>query len=316
MEVVPVFNPASPLAKAIAEFFYFILIICGVVLAIVGGIITWSLARYRARPGEGEPPQTTGNTPLEFAWTLIPLVLVGWMCFLAARTMGAADPEAPKQGRAPDLVVVGHQWWWEARYPNSGAVTANEIHIPTGRRLLVELNSADVIHDFWAPRLSRKMDAVPGHPNRFWLQADAPGRYQGFCAEYCGTQHAWMQFLVFAQTPPEFANWEHQQAQAARQPAAGDAQRGARLFEQMTCANCHALQGTRPGLPAGGQAGPDLTHLASRQTLAAGVVQNNAVNLRRWLENPQQIKPGTLMPNLKLTDAQVADLVRYLEGLK
>ncbi len=251
-----------------------------------------------------------GNKGLEIVWTAIPLLLVTLMFVLTTRAMNRTDPLPEKQD--PDLVVIGHQWWWEARYPKSGAVTANEIHIPIGRRLLLLLKSADVIHDFWVPQLGRKMDMIPGHPNEMWLEADQPGTYLGTCAEYCGMQHAWMRISVIAQPAAEFEAWQQQQLQPAANPALPAPARGALTFQQMTCANCHAINGT----PARAQVGPDLTHLADRQTLAAGLLENSPTNLARWLRNPQSFKAGSLMPNLHLTEAQVTDLVSYLDQRK
>ncbi len=310
LEAVPVFSPASPQAKVIVDFFYVVLGICGVILAIVTGLIVISLVRFRSAPGSTEPAQTVGNKRIEFAWTIIPLLIVLCLFVLTARAMNQSDP-VPRELH-PDLVVTGHQWWWEARYPGSGAATANEIHVPVGRRLLVRLESADVIHDFWAPRLGRKVDAVPGHPNYVWLQPSQAGTYLGACAEYCGTEHAWMRFLVIAEPPAEFEQWQQHQSLVAARPASEAAQRGAQVFQQMTCANCHAIAGTA----AKAAVAPDLTHVASRRTLAAGVLENSPRNLAAWLADPQKIKPGALMPNLQLTPAQVSDLLAYLEELK
>jgi cytochrome c oxidase subunit 2 len=310
MQALPVFSPASPQAAAITSLFEVILVICGVILLVVTGMVAYSLLRFRARPGGAEPRQAEGSKGLEFTWTAIPLVLVTWIFVLTARGMNRADPMPGKLDA--DLVVSGHQWWWEARYADSGAVTANEIHIPVGQRLLVRLESADVIHDFWAPQLGRKMDMVPGHPNHIWLEADQPGTYAGVCAEYCGTQHAWMRFVVIAQAPATFEAWQREQLQPAGQPASPEAIEGARTFQDKTCANCHAINGTS----ARARVGPDLTHVGERTTLAAGVMQNTRANLARWLRNPQAFKAGSLMPNLQLTETQVNDLVNYLEPQK
>jgi len=306
MQAVPVFTPASPEAQAMLDLTEVVLIICGIILAIVTGLVTWCLVRYRAKPGDPEPPQTVGNKPIEITWTVIPLLVVVALFVLTARAMNLTDPVT--KNRPPDLVVIGHQWWWEARYP-SGVITANEIHIPAGKRLLLEVQSADVIHDFWAPELGRKIDMVPGHPNQIWLSAAEPGVYQGECAEYCGTEHAWMRFLVIAHPPEQFQEWEKRQLQPEPTPSNPAAVRGASLFQEMTCANCHALRGTA----ATAQFGPDLSHLAERQTLAAGVIRNTPAELARWLKDPQSIKPGVLMPDLRLSDTQVADIVAYLE---
>ncbi|HEV2392569.1 MAG TPA: cytochrome c oxidase subunit II [Verrucomicrobiae bacterium] len=310
MSIVPVFSPASPQAKVIVDLFYIVLGVCAVILTIVTGLITWSLLRFRGRADSPEPRQTFGSVPVEVAWTLIPLLVVICLFVLTARAMNQSDP-LPAQLRA-DLVITGHQWWWEARYPNSGVVAANEIHIPAGARWLVRLEAADVIHDFWAPRLGRKMDMIPGHPNYIWLEAQRPGTYSGACAEYCGAQHSWMRFSVIAQPPGAFEQWQQEQLRPLPTPASGPGAQGEKLFSTLTCANCHSVgqAAARPSIA------PDLTHLAGRQTLAGGVLENTPANLVRWLRSPQAIKPGSLMPNLQLTQQQAAELAAYLEPQK
>ena len=223
--------------------------------------------------------------------------------------MGISDPPPPPN---PDIVVVGHQWWWEARYTESGAIVANEIHIPAGKPLAVKLDAADVLHEFWVPELSRKMTTVPGHPNHIWIQADKPGTYLGFCSEFCGTQHAWMHFLIVAEPQEEFRKWEQAQLAAAPSPSSDNAQKGLALFQQMSCVNCHAIKGTA----AAAQVGPDLTHFASRKQIGAGIVENTPENLRRWLRDPQQVKVGIKMPNFKFTDQQFTEVADYIETLK
>ena len=174
--------------------------------------------RFRWREGEADPHQLAGNKTIEIIWTAIPCVIVVALFALTARTMSLSDPPpAP----TPDLVVIGHQWWWEARYPKSGVVAANEIHIPVGKALSVRLDSADVLHEFWVPELARKITAVPGHPNHIWIEADKPGTYLGICSEFCGTQHAWMHFLIVAEPQAEFDAWEKAQLQPAATPAGG-----------------------------------------------------------------------------------------------
>jgi cytochrome c oxidase subunit II len=303
---IPVFNPNSPHAEAIFHTFNVALVVSLVIFAIVTGLVGYCLLRFRGRPEAAEPPQIAGNKPLEITWTIIPLLLLVWLFFLSARTMNASDPKPDPE---PDLVVIGHQWWWEARYPKSGAVTANEIHIPTGQSLYVRVLASDVIHDFWVPQLGRKMDMIPGWTNYLWIGANQPDTYLGTCSEYCGAQHAWMRLQVMAQTPAEFEAWQQQQLQPAATPA--DVQ-GAREFVQLTCVNCHAIR----GIPIRAEAAPDLTHFGSRQTIGTGVISNTPTNLARWLANPQAIKPGTLMPNLQLTAAQIDHLVNYLEACK
>jgi cytochrome c oxidase subunit 2 len=230
--------------------------------------------------------------------------------FVTIQTMAVAD--APREpGRAPDLIVTAHQWWWEARYAN-GTVTAGEIHIPIGRRLLTQIDSSDVIHDFWVPQLARKMDAVPGLPAYIWLEADAAGEYQGACAEFCGVQHAWMRLLVVAEPEAQFSSWLQRQSQSARTPAGGAAAEGARLFEQKNCGNCHAISGTQ----AAGRSAPDLTHIASRRLLGSGTSGNTPPDLMQWISAPQSAKPGNRMPDAHLSGPESQALLAYLETLE
>jgi cytochrome c oxidase subunit 2 len=198
------------------------------------------------------------------------------------------------------------------RYPQTSVVTANEIHIPVGRKWLVRLESADVIHDFWVPALARKMQMIPGQTNHIWLEANAPGTYDGICAEYCGAGHSWMRFSVIAESPAAFDAWLRGQKNPAAIPAADSAQTGLKNLQAMTCINCHSIR----GVFVAANAAPDLTHLADRTILGAGVLSNTETNLFRWLKNPQDFKPGCFMPNLKLTDAQAGTLTSYLETLK
>ena len=269
-------------------------------------LVVYCVLRFRAS-GARESEQVEGNTRLEIAWTIAPILILVWLLVLTVRAMNASDPPID---RDPDVTIIGHQWWWEARYP-SGAVTANEIHIPTGKPLVVRLEASDVIHDFWVPELGRKIDATPGRPTSIWLQADHPGTYAGTCAEYCGTQHAWMRILVVAEAPEAFAEWERHQLAPAPLPTEAAATRGATTFNAMTCVRCHAI-GSAPDA----RFAPDLTHLASRTTLGAGAIPNTPTDLTHWLQDPQGIKTGCHMPNAQLTDAQVADLVAYFETLR
>jgi len=304
-----VFHYESPQAGAISDLFILVLMVCLVILIIVTAMVVLGLIRFRAKPGDADPPPSHGNWKLETAWTVIPLIVLIWLLTLTARGMKDSDPPIDQKS---DILVTSHQWWWEARYLNGGLTTANEIHIPVGVKQLLTLESADVIHDFWVPRLAPKMDIVPGHPNRLWLEADKPGVYLGTCSEFCGAQHAQMHLLIIAESASEFAAWENQQEKPTTSVPAGAAQKGSQLFQQLTCVNCHTVTGT----PAKGQAAPDLTHFASRQTFGAVILANNPENLSRWLKNPQDIKPAVLMPNLKLTDTQVSDLTAYLEALR
>jgi cytochrome c oxidase subunit 2 len=302
---IPVFHTFSRETAGISHLFIIVLIICGIILAIVIGMIGYGLIFFRQKPGSADPAPHFGNRKLEITWTVGPILIITWLFVLTVYGMRQSDPAANRQ---PDLIVIGHQWWWEVRYPQSGVVTANEIHIPVGRQWLVQLESADVIHNFWVPALAHKIQAIPGQTNHIWLEADVPRTFDGACAEYCGADHAWMRFSVIAEPPTEFDGWLSNQ----ENPAIGSSQDGLKLFQTMTCVNCHSIR----GVSVAANAAPDLTHLADRTILGGGVLPNTETNLFRWLKNPQAIKPGCLMPDLKLTDAQAGALASYLETLK
>jgi cytochrome c oxidase subunit 2 len=302
------FAPQAPGTHAIVGLWEISLVVFTLIFAFVVCMIVYSLMRFRWREGEPDPDQIAGNSKVELIWTVIPFLIVIILCALTVRTMGLADPPAAPE---PDLIVTGHQWWWEAQYVKTGVITANEIHIPVGKALSVRLDASDVLHEFWVPELARKMTTVPGHPNHIWVQADKAGTYNGVCSEFCGTEHAWMRFLVVAEPPEQFAEWEKAQLAPAAQPT-GDAAKGLALFEQMSCVSCHAIKGT----PANAHVAPDLTHFASRRQLGAGIDPNTPQTLREWLQDPQHVKPGVLMPNFKFTEEQINDLVAYFETLK
>ena len=299
--VLRVLEPDSPQARAIFDLGVVSSIIFASIFVIVAGIIVFALMRFRWREGEPDPHQLAGNLKIEID---LSRVLAGPFC-----AMNLADPPPPPD---PDIVVTGHQWWWEGRYPKSGVVVANEFHIPVGKPMSLRLEAADVLHEFWVPQLARKITEVPGHPNHIWLQADKPGTYLGVCSEFCGTEHAWMHFLIVAEPQAEFDAWEKAQLQSAATPPAGSAADGFALFQKSICANCHAINGATAQV----QVGPDLTHFASRRQLGAGIADNTPENLRRWMADPQQIKPGVRMPDFKFTDEQVTQIVDYLETLK
>jgi len=305
------FAPQSPMAQSISNIFILTLWIGAAVLILVTVLVTIAIIRFRHRPGDDEDPkQVYGNRRLEIAWTAAPALLLIFLFALTVKTSFTSDPTV--SSKDPDVVVIGHQWWWEIRYPKYGVVTANEVHMPVGQKIIGDFESADVIHDFWVPELGRKIDMIPGHPNQMYIQVDKSGTYLGTCAEYCGTEHAWMRIRVIAQTPEEFAAWIKSQQQVPAVPTTGEAAKGAQLFQAIPCQSCHTIAGTA----ANGTVGPDLTHFASRQTLGTGVLDNNAGTLTAWLSNPQAIKPGILMPNLKLTNDQITALVAYMETLK
>jgi cytochrome c oxidase subunit 2 len=300
----------SPQARAINELLQNTFLICGAILAIVTGLIAYCVLRFRKRD-DAEPKQVEGHTRLEIAWTIAPALILIALFALTVRAVRGSDPEVAVND--PDLTVVAHQWWWEVRY-KSGAITANEIHIPTGRPLTIRVESADVVHDFWVPDLGRKIDAIPGTPVAIQMQADEPGTYLGACAEYCGTQHAWMRIVVVAEKPDAFDAWERHQLEPALAPVSEAAVRGERIYNDRTCVDCHAISSrtnTRPERVA-----PDLTHIAERTTLGAGVMNNTPEELKRWLQHPQDVKSGSHMPDVRLNDQEVADVVAYFEELK
>jgi cytochrome c oxidase subunit II len=305
------FIPRSSLANGITHLFTTTLVIAAIVFVLVTGLVLYVSFRYRAKRDGKEPKQVFGNRPLEMAWTVTPALVLGFLLAYTVVTMNIADPSIP-EGQQPDVIITGHQWWWEVRYLKSGVITANELHLPVGKRLLAEVVSSDVIHSFWVPQISRKIDATPGYTAHLWLEADQPGVYQGSCAEYCGTQHAWMRIQVFAESKTDFDAWQKQQLVIPTTPLSGDAAKGAVLFQQLTCSSCHTIAGT----PANAQIGPNLTHVASRPTIGGGVLDNSPASLTKWIANPQVIKPGVLMPNLELSITQINELVAYLEAIK
>ena len=318
--ITSIFSPVSTPAYTIQELAVMVLIMSAGVFLLVAGGLTYSVIRFRARRGDerGEPAQIYGSGPVEAAWTVVPFIIVIVLSLATARTIYNIQA-APKPANALDVTVIGRQWWWEVRYPKLGIVTANEIHLPMSdstsdstrrRRTFLRLESADVVHSFWVPRLGGKMDLIPGDVNDMWVEPFQPGVYLGQCAEYCGTQHAGMFLRVVVETPEEFERW----VKAQQQPAAEDPSvaAGRRVFMTTACVSCHAVQGTM----ANGLYGPDLTHLMSRETLGAGVIPNTKEKLRAWIRNPGEFKPGVLMPPMQLTDRELDQLVAYMATLR
>jgi cytochrome c oxidase subunit 2 len=303
-------DPQSPLARAIYDLGIVSGIIFALIFIIVAGGIVYAILRFRARSGEPDPKQIAGNKKVEVTWTVIPFLIVLLLFALTIQAMNRVDPPpAP----LADLVVTGHQFWWQADYAASGVTTANEIHIPTGKPLSVRLESKDVLHEFWVPKLTRKMSNVPGQPNHIWLQADKPGTYIGQCSEFCGTQHAWMRILVLAEGPAQFEQWQQAQLRPAQAPTSSAAVKGLEVFRTSTCINCHAINGV---VGANSRVAPDLTHVAGRRQLGAGILENTPANMRLWLKSPQHIKLGALMPDFSFTDEQLDQLSEYLSTLR
>lgn len=297
-------------ASSLYDVFSTFMIVAVLVLVIIASVVGYIIYKYRAGNREEPPPPNHGNRPVEITLTLITAAVGVFLFYLSLSTM--LDINRPIDTRQPDLIITGHQWWWEVEYPGEGVTTANEIHIPTGEELVFELRTADVIHSFWVPALGRKMDLISGDTTHLRYTVDEAGTYLGTCSEFCGTQHAWMRIRVKARPPGDFQRWLRRKAQPAAPPADSMAARGKRLFHRLTCSNCHAIDGTS----ANGNIGPNLTHVSSRETLLAGRLNNTKKNLRRWLKNPQKIKPGAHMPKFILSDKQLTALVAYLEGLE
>jgi cytochrome c oxidase subunit 2 len=248
------------------------------------------------------------------AWTIIPILIVVALFMATARVIALVQNTSPP-GNAIAVTAIGHQFWWEYRYPQLGVVTANELHLPVSDPVhptptFITLLSADTDHSFWVPRLGGKTDLIPNHPNSMWIDPQQTGVYLGQCAQYCGTQHAKMLLRVYVQSKDDFDLWIRQQ----RQPAfVNDAvAQGQRIFETTACINCHTVSGT----VANGRFGPDLTHLMSRDTIAAGAAPNTPENLRLWIRNPNTIKPGSLMPAMELDEQELNALTAYLETLR
>lgn len=315
------FEPLSTPAENIREIALLTCGICAVIFLIVGGLIAYATVRFRAKPEDErqEPPQIYGSFQIELAWTVIPVIIVFSLILVTARMVGQIQSATlPKD--ALQIKLVGHQWWWEVHYPDHGVVTANELHVPLsveGNRKFtrIVLDSVDVIHSFWVPQLAGKTDLIPNHLNETWIEPKATGTYLGNCAEYCGTQHANMLLRVVVETPEEFQAWIEAQKAAPAPAAAGEDPQvtaGRKVYMNTSCVNCHVIRST----PSKGIFGPDLTHLMSRQTIGAGVEPLNQETLRRWIRDPQEVKPGCLMPNMQLTDAEVDQLTAYLETLR
>ena len=280
------------------------------IFAVVATVLLIAILRFRERDPDALPAQIRGNARLELAWTIAPAIV---LTFIAFPTVGAIfRTQAPSAPDALKVRVVGHQWWWEFQYPDLGITTASDLYLPLGQRVALELGSVDVIHSFWVPGLGGKRDTPPGQHTRILLTPSAPGEYPGQCAEFCGASHANMRHLAVVLPAPEFQAWVAAQKAPAAEPAEGSPAAGGRqVFTTQACVGCHAIQGL-----SGGQIGPDLTHFASRKTIAGGMLPNTPENLGRWLKNPPAVKPGSLMPDLKLTEGQVAALGAYLSTLK
>jgi len=314
--VPSIFDSHSTPADSIRHLSLFVLSITGLIFLVVFSLLSYAVVKFRSRAGdtEREPAQVYGSTQIELAWTIIPILIVVVLFLATARVIHAIQ-DTPKPAEAVEVTAIGHQFWWEFRYPGLGVVTANELHVPVSDSshptpTFLRLLSADTDHSFWIPQLAGKTDLIPNRVNETWLDPHQTGLFLGQCAQYCGTQHAKMLLRVYVDSPEDFKAWVQRQQQPVNEDAKEAA--GRRVFERTACLNCHAINGTN----GTGRFGPDLTHLMSRSTIASGAAENTAENLRLWIQNPDAIKPGSLMPAMKLSDAELDALVHYLETLR
>jgi len=319
-----IFDTVGPVARHQESLFIFIFWLAVAVFAVVAGALVYTIIRYRRRGDDdgSVPDQIHGVAWLEATWTVAPAII---LVIIGVPTVGLIFGQESRVTPTQDDLVVnvtGYQWWWAFEYPELGITTANELHIPTGRRVVLNLNSGDVLHSFWVPRIAGKRDLIPNQANQLWIKADEAGLYRGQCAELCLGAHAYMRFRVIASDEAEFKNWTSlfkpdgaQMVQAQAQPADPQIAAGQALFKTKGCATCHAVQGY-----AYGEKAPNLTNFGIRTSLAAGVVDNTPENLTHWLRNPQALKPGNYMPTLWAADdpkrdEEIAALVAYLESL-
>lgn len=308
-------HPASDFGMAIDSLYRTIFWIAVGVFVVVEGLLIYVLIRYRARPG-GEARHVHGSTALEIAWTLAPAVVLVFIAVPTMQTIFRVDGRVPEG--ALEVEVVGHQWWWEFKYPELGITTANELHVPQDRPVALTMTSADVIHSFWVPRLGGKRDLMPGRATRLVFTASAGGRFLGQCAEFCGESHSNMRLHVVVDSSLGFERWVAAQRAAPVPPDSltGIARQGADAYRRVrdpanhSCVACHAIEGVSYGV-----LGPNLTHVASRATIAGGILPNTTEGLTRWLRNPVAEKPGSLMPSIDLTDQEITALVTFLQSL-
>ena len=307
-----VLDVAGVQAQRIETLWWVMFWVTTVVTVIVFALLAWAVLRARRQHAASADERlllryVTGGALATLA------ILFGLLIVTIITSRAIASQH---DAQALQIEVTANQWWWNVEYqhpePEQRVRTANELHIPVGRTVGIKLLASDVIHSFWVPALHGKLDAIPGHEATLWLRADRPGLYRGQCAEYCGAQHAHMAFVVIAEPPDDFERWIQAQRTTAAEPQSPQEQRGLYLVQRSACVMCHTIRGTA----AGGRMGPDLTHIASRGTILAATATRTAENLHRLIADPQQFKPGTRMPALRLSDADRAAIVAYLERLR
>ncbi len=309
-------EPKSDLAQWIYRLFIEVTIWDAIVLVIVLGSFFLAIFVFSTRVGEQAPAQPSAahsDVGLEVAWTVGPSLILLFIAIPTVRTIFRSQPPVAPKG-ALEIKVIAHQWWWEFQYGAQNIKTANELHIPSGTTIRLNLITADVIHSFWVPQLGAKRDVIPGQVNELTFIARVPGEYYGQCTEFCGDSHANMRFRAFVQTPEQFAAWVKDQTTT---PVVADASvnaaanAGGKMFANSPCTTCHRIDGVSKGF-----VGPDLSHFGSRTTLAGAILPNTPENVAKWITNPGAIKPGAQMPNLGMRGKNLDDLVAYLESLK
>jgi cytochrome c oxidase subunit 2 len=314
------FDAKGPVADRQLSLFVMIFWIAIAVFIVVGGGLLYTVIRFRDKGDGFKPEQTHGNTKLEITWTVIPSIMLALVAI--PTVVGQFYISSPPNGEDMQINVEANQWWWEIEYPESGVVTANEIHVPLGKAVGVYLTSPDVLHSFWVPKLAGKMDIVPGKTTYMWFQGDEIGNYYGQCAEFCGESHAYMRFRVIVESQEDFDNWQQSQFADATPPNSDQEKLGATLFITKGCIACHTVKGVPA---AAGIIGPSLTHVGSRGTLAGGIIDMTEENLSKWLKNPNKLKPGNIMSKqgiaytndaLALQSEDISNLVAYLQALK
>jgi cytochrome c oxidase subunit II len=305
---------AGPIAAAQAMLGWWLLVVSGVVVLVVTVLVLAGAFRGHSNETPAVEREGTGLRWVVVGGMIVPAIVLALTFAFTIATENATA--APPKIAGMTVEIIGHRWWWEVRYREGGQgqtiITANEIHVPAGVPVRLELSSVDVIHSFWIPRLAGKTDVVPGQRNVAWIQADKPGVYRGACTEYCGLQHSNMAAFVVAESVEQFKQWMRAQRDVVSAPSDSDAARGLAVFQKSSCTACHTIRGTS----AVGRIGPDLTHLVSRMTIAGGSLENTRGNLAGWIANPQSIKPGNDMPTAPLRGTELQALVAYLETLK
>jgi cytochrome c oxidase subunit II len=316
MSPTTIFAPASTPAAAIFGLATLVFGVTAVIFVVVCALLGYAIFTFKKRPDDdgSEPAQVYGSNQVEIAWTVIPVLIVA-VLFLASARVITSVQNADRPASSTDVVAIGHQFWWEYRYPALGIVTANELHVPVSdparpSPTFITLLSSDTDHSFWIPRLGGKTDLIPNRVNSTWIDPFETGLYLGQCAQYCGTQHAKMLLRVYVDSKEAFDLWVRQQREPAH--AQSEVADGQRVFQKTACINCHAVSGT----VATGQFGPDLTHLMSRETIGSGIVPNTVENLRAWIQDPEAFKPGSRMPSMKLTDRELDSVTAYLATLR